>query len=124
MWRRYVGVIGGVLSLSSAPSGDDKSPKVLSRPKVYRRSISRVRGSVKLPSAEHSLTGTGTVHSHRPEEETIQAIMELELHRFGSCKSCLTPARKPWLVSTDSPASPDPDSSTSFVRSPSLCSNL
>ena len=31
---------------------------------------------------------------------------------------------KPWMVSTDSPASPDPVCSTDLVRSPSPCLNL
>ena len=122
--RRCAKEIAPRMSLSSTPSGDDKSLNVSSRPKVYRRLISQARGSVKLPSAAHSSTGAGTVHSHRPEEETIQALMELALPRFGSCESRSTPARKPWLVLTDSPASPDPDSAMYFVISPSLCLNL
>ena len=113
--RQCAKEIASRMSLSSTPSGDDKSPKVLSRPKVYRRLISRVQGSVKLLLAEHSSTGAGTVRSHRPEEEMIQALMELALPWFGSYER-RSPARKPWLVLTDSPASPDPDSYTSFDR--------
>ena len=91
--RRCAMEIAARMSLSSVLSGDDKSLDVSSRPKVYRRSIPRARGSVKLRSAENSLTGTGTVRSHLPEEDTIKALMELALPRFGSFEDRLAPAR-------------------------------
>ena len=54
----------------------------------------------------------------------IQALMELALPQFGGLGNRSAPVRKPWMVLTDSPASPDPACTTDLARSPSLCLNL
>ena len=87
MQRHYVGVIVGVLETllhgcRGHLLGSDKSPDVSSRPKVYRRLISRARGSTKSAAAACSSKGAGTVRSHRTEGDTIQALMEL----YMTCK--------------------------------------
>ena len=93
-------------------------------PKVFRRSISRAQGSTKLAALACSSKGAGTVRSHRMEGDTIQALMELALPQFGGLGNRSAPARKPWMVSTHSPASPDPVCSMDLARSPSPCLNL
>ena len=50
--------------------------------------------------------------------------MELTLPQFGGLGDRSAQARKPWMVSTDSPAPPDPVCSTDLARSPSPCLNL
>ena len=50
--------------------------------------------------------------------------MELALLKFDGLGDRPAPARKPWMVSPDSPASLDPVCSTDLVRSPSTCLNL
>ena len=67
---------------------------------------------------------TGTVRPHCSEENTIRALMELALPKFNGLGDRPTHARKAWMVSTDSPASPDPVCSTDLVRSPSPCLDL
>ena len=60
----------------------------------------------------------------RTEGDTIQAPMELALPQFGGLGNRSVPVHKPWTVSTDSPASPDPACTTDLARSPSPCLNL
>ena len=67
---------------------------------------------------------TGTVHPHRSEVNTIRALMELALPKFDGLGDRMMQARRPWMVSTDSPALPDPVCSTDLLRSPSPCLNL
>ena len=50
--------------------------------------------------------------------------MDLALPKFDGLGDRPAQARKPWMVSTDSPVSPDPGCSTDLVRSPSPCLNL
>ena len=58
------------------------------------------------------------------EGVAIQALMELALPQLGDLGDRSVPGRKPWMVSTDSPASPDPACTTDLARSPSPCFNL
>ena len=57
------------------------------------------------------------------EGDTIQALMDLALPQFGVGNRS-APVRKPWMVSSDSPASRDPTCPTDLARSPSPCLNL
>ena len=50
--------------------------------------------------------------------------MELAFPQFGGLGDRSALGRKPWMVSPDSPASPDPVCSTDLARSPSPCLNL
>ena len=50
--------------------------------------------------------------------------MDLALPKFDGLGGRPTQARRPWMVTTDSPASPDPVGSTDLPRSPSSCLNL
>ena len=80
---------------------------VPSRPMVYRRSVSRARGSTASATAACSSTGAGALRSHHTEADSIQALMDLAFPKF-SVGNRSAPVRKPWMVSSDSPASPDP----------------
>ena len=71
-----------------------------------------------------SSVARGTVHPHRSEANTIRALMDLALPKFEGLGDRPTQARWPWMVTTDSPASPDPICSTDLLRSPSPCLNL
>ena len=110
------------MSRTSPWSGEDRPPDVSSKPKVFRRLIPRARGSTKSAAAACVSKGAGTVRSHHTEGDNIQALMELALPQFGGLGDQSAQARKPWMVSTDSPASPDPACSTDLARSP--CLNL
>ena len=81
--RRCARDIAARMLRISPRSGEDKSQDVSSRPKVFRRSISRVRGSTKSAAAACSSKGAGTVRYHRTEGDTNQALMELALPQFG-----------------------------------------
>ena len=50
--------------------------------------------------------------------------MDLALPKFDGLGDWPSQARRPWMVTTDSPASPDPGCSTDLPRSPSPCLNL
>ena len=50
--------------------------------------------------------------------------MQLALPQLGVLGNRSAPVRKPWMVSTDSPASLDPACTTDLARSPSPCLNL
>ena len=65
---------------------------------------------------------TGVIHSHRTEG-AIQALLDLALPQFGVGNRSAA-VRKPWMVSSDSPSSPDPTCPTDPARSPSPCLNL
>ena len=107
--RRRAQDIAARLSWASPQREEDKSPVVSSRPMVYHRSVSRARGSTA--SAACSSTGVGAIRSHRMEGDTIQALMDLALPQFGVGNRS-APVRKPWMVSSDSLASPDPTCTT------------
>ena len=121
--RRRAQDIAARLSQTSPRREEDKSPDVSSRPMVYRRSASRARGSTASATAACSSTGAGAICSHRTEGDTIQALMDLALPQCGVGNRS-APVRKPWMVSSDSPASPDPTCPTDLPRSPSPCLNL
>ena len=77
--RRCAQDIAARMWWTSIRDTEDKRPDVSSRPKVTRRSV----------------------HPHHSEANTIQALMDLALPRFEGL-------HRPWMVSTESPASPDP----------------
>ena len=64
------------------------------------------------------------VRPHCSEVQTIQALMELDLPRFESLGDGPRQVHRPWMVSTESPALPDPGGFTEPLRSSSLCLNL
>ena len=118
--RRRAQDIAARQSRTSSRREEDKSPDVSSRPMAYRRSVSRARWST---AAACSSMGTGAIRSHRTEGDMIQALIDLALSQFGVGNRA-APVRKPWMVSSDSPASPDPTCPTDLARSPSPCLNL
>ena len=65
-----------------------------------------------------SSMATGVVCPHRSEGSTIPALMDLALADSGHRP------HRPWVVMTDSPASPAPVRLTGLIRSPSPCLNL
>ena len=71
-----------------------------------------------------SSVATGPVRPHRSEVNTIQALMDLALPRFEGLGDGPLQVHRPWMVSTESPASPDPGCLTELLRSPSPCLNL
>ena len=101
-----------------------KSTDASSRRKVHRGLISQVRRAAKPPAAACPATDVGAVRSHPTEEDTIQALLDLALPRFGSFDGRAAPAWKPWPVSLAPPASHVPDCATELARSPSPCLNL
>ena len=120
--RRCAQDIAARMLRTSLRDAEDRTPDVSSRPKVSRQSISRARGSIKSAAVACLSGTTGTVRPHRSEGNTIRALMNLALPKFDGLGDRPAQVRKPWMVSTDSLASPDPVCSTDLVRSPSPCS--
>ena len=71
-----------------------------------------------------SSVATGPARPHRSEVNTMQALMDLALPRFEGLGDGPRQVHRPWMVSTESPASPDPGCLTELLRSPSPCLNL
>ena len=100
---------------------EDRTPDISSRPKVYRRSVSRARRPTRPVALDGSSVAKGSVRPHCSEVRTIQALMELALLRFESLGDGPRQVHRPWMVSTESPASPDPGGLTEPLRSSSPC---
>ena len=76
----------------------------------------------RLPWPVHRRSGG--LLSHRSEGSTIQALMDLALPRFADSGDRPVRPDRSWIVTTDSPASPDPGCLTGLITSPSPCMNL
>ena len=70
------------------------------------------------------ISSHGTVRPHRSELKTIRAMMDLALPRFEGLGNGPRQVHRPWRVSTESPASPDPGCVMEPLRSPSPWMNL
>ena len=103
--RRCAQDIGTQMSRTSLRDTEDRTPDVSSRPKVSRRSVSRVRRPTRPAAVACSSVVTGTVRPHRSEVNTIRAQMDLALLRFEGLGDGPTQVHRPWMVSTDSSAS-------------------
>ena len=64
------------------------------------------------------------VHSHRFNPRVVPALMDLALPRFASPEGRSARPHPPWIVMTDSPASPVPVRLVAPLRSPSPCLSL
>ena len=116
--RRRAQDFAARMSRTSLRDAEDRTSDASSRPQVSRRSVSRAWRPTRTAAVACPSVATGTVHPHRSEVNTIRALMELALPKFDGL------ARRPWMVSTDSPALPDPVCSTDLLRLPSPCLNL
>ena len=116
--------IAARMSRTSLRDTEDRTPDVSSRPKVTRRSVSRARRPTRPVAVACSSVATGPVRPHHSEVNTIQALMDLALPRFEGLGDGPRQMHRPWMVSTESPASPDPGCLTDLLRSPSPCLNL
>ena len=126
MRRRYVDIAARMLPHDHTTSIRDteyKTPDVSSRPKVTCQSVSRARRPTRPVAVAGSLMATGSVRPHHSEVNTIQALMDLALTRFEGLGDRPRQVHRPWMVSTESPASPDPGCLTELLRSPSPCLN-
>ena len=85
---------------------------------------SRVRKPNQPAAVACSSVTTGAVHPHRSKRSTIRAQMDLALPKFADTEDRPVRPHRPWVVMTDSPASPAPVRSTGLLRSPSPCLNL
>ena len=104
---------------------EDRAPDVSSQPKVTRWSVSRARRPTRPVAVACSSVVTGPVRPHRSEVNTIQALMDLALPRFEGLGDGPRQVHRSWMVSTESPASPDPGCLTDLLRRlPSPCLNL
>ena len=117
--RRCARDIAAQMSRTSLRDTEYRTPDVSSRPSVSCRSGSRVRRSTKSAAVSCSSAATGTVCPHRLEGSTIRALMDLALPKFANLGDRPMQPHQPWVVTTDSPASPAPVCSTDLFRSPS-----
>ena len=102
----------------------DRTPEVSSQPRISHRSGSLVRKSNQPAAVTCSSVATGAVRPHRSEGSTIRALMDLALAKFAESGDRPVRPHRPWVVMTDSPASPAPVRSTGLLGSPSTCLNL
>ena len=102
--RRCARDIAARMSRTSLRDTEDRTPDVSSRPRVSRRSGSRVRRSTKPAVVACSSVITGTVRPHRSEGSTIRALMDLALPKFTNLGDRPMQPHRPWMVTTDSPA--------------------
>ena len=122
--RRCAWEIAARMSRTSLRDTEDRTPEVSSRPRVSRRSGSRVRKFNQPAVVACSSVATGTVRPHRSEGTTIRALMDLALPKFADSGDRPVRSHRPWIVMTDSPASPAPVCSTGLLRLLSPCLNL
>ena len=109
------------MSRTSLRDAEDRTSGVSSRPQVSRRSVSR--RPTKMAAVACLLVATGTARLII-QMSTLRALMYLALPTFDGLEDRTMPAHRPWMVSTDSPASPYPVCLTDLLRSPSPCLNL
>ena len=81
---------------------------VSSRPSTSRRSSSRVRKSTPPAAVAISSVAPGGVRSNRSDRWAVPALMDLALPRFADPEDQSARPHRPWIVMTDSPASPSP----------------
>ena len=122
--RRCARDVATRMSRTSFRDTEDRTPDVSSRPRVFRRSGSQVRRSTKPAVVACSSVAPGTVRPHRSEGSTIRALMDLAIPKFTDFGDRPRHRHQPWIVTTDSSASPAPVCSADFLRSPSLFLNL
>ena len=122
--RRCARDVATRMSRTSLRDTEDRTPDVSSRPRVFRRSGSRVRRSAKPAVVACSSVAPGIVRPHRSEGSTIRALMDLAIPKFTDFGDRPRQPHQPWIVRTDSPASPAPVCSADLLRSPSLFLNL
>ena len=89
-----------------------------------RRHHRRCARDIAARMSQISLRATETVWPYRSEANTIQALMDLALPRFEGLGDGPPHVHRPWMVSTNSAASPDLVCSTDLLRLPSPCLNL
>ena len=65
-----------------------------------------------------SSLATGLIRPHRSEANTIQALMDLALPRFEGLGDGPRQVHRPWIVLTQSLASPDPGWLTELLKTP------
>ena len=122
--RRCARDIAAQMSRTSLRDTEDRTPDVSSRPSVSHRLVSRVWRPTRPAAVGCLSVATETVRPHHSEINTMQALMDLALPRFEGLGDGPPQVHRPWMVSTDSPASPDPVCSTDLLRSTSPCLNL
>ena len=80
--------------------------------------------NARPPDTTRRNSSHGTCRPHCSEVQTIQALMELALPSFEGLGDGPRQVHRPWMVSTESPASPDSGGLTELLRSSSPCLNL
>ena len=122
--RRCAWEIAARMSWTTLQDTGDRVLDVSSRPSTSRRSGSRVRKSTPPAAVAVSSVAPGAVCSSRSDPKAVPALMDLALPKFADPAD--RPARppRPWIVMTDSPASPTPVRLMTPLRSPSPCLNL
>ena len=95
-----------------------------SQPRTSRRSGSRVRKSTPPAAVAVSSVAPGVVRSNRSNPRSVPVLMDLALPSFAFPEGRSARPHPPWIVMTDSPASPTPVRLLAPLRSPSPCLNL
>ena len=121
--RRCALEIAARMSRTTLQDTGGRALDVSSRPSTSCRSGSRVQKFTPPAAVAFSSVAMGTVCPNRSDRSTVQALMDLDLPRFADSGDRSRPNR-PWIVMTDSPASPAPVRLMGHVRSLSPCLNL
>ena len=116
--------IAAQMSRTTLQEAGDRELASSSRPSMYRRSGPWVRKSTPAAAVAVPSVTQRVVRSHRSSKRTIPALMDLALPKFACPEGQLARPHLPWVVMTDSPASPAPVRLRAPLRSPSACLNL
>ena len=122
--RRRAREMAAQMSRTTLQDTGSRAPDISSRPRTYRRNGSRARKSTPLAAVAATSVAPGVVHSNRSNPRAVPALMDLALPRFASPEGRSARPHLPWIVMTDSPASPAPVRLTAPLRPPSPCLHL
>ena len=121
--RRCAREIATQMSRTTLQDTGDWALDVASRPSTSRRSGSRGRKSTPPAAVAVSSVAPGAVRSSRSNLKAVPALMDLALPKFADPADRSARPLRPWIVMTESQASPAPVRLTP-LRSPSPCLNL
>ena len=122
--RKSARKIAARMSQTTLQDTGDRVHDVSSRPSMSRRSGPRNRKSTPPTAVAVSSVTPGAVRSSRSDRKAVPALMDLALPKFADPAYRPAQPLRPWIVMTDSPASPAPARLMEPPRSPSPCLNL
>ena len=122
--RRQAREIAAQMSRTTLQEVGDREPAGSSRTSTSRRSGPRVRKSTPAAAVAVPSVNPRVVRSPCSNQRPIQKLMDLALPKFACQEGRSSRPHLPWIVTTDSPASPAPVHLRAPLILPSHCLNL